>query len=102
MEPGMSTQREGGGIGFRVRWENGRLLFSLFTEDENGTVVEGAAAVERSLLDALPPDQRSQWFWLQTVWPYAKSRVLMLVGFVLLMLCMLTLLAVQLAKGITP
>ena len=79
-------------LGLRGTWWP--LSIEWYIEDGNGRKLQ-PHEIEGHVLDSLTPEQRSQWFFLSTVWPRIKHRVYMIVAFVLCTLCMLTLLAVQ-------
>lgn len=91
----MSAPNDRFSIGVRGTWFPPSLEW--FLEDGNGRQLD-VNQIEDRVLDTLTPEQRSQWFFVSTVWPRIKYRVYALVAFVLCMLCMLTLLAMQL-KG---
>ena len=79
-------------LGLRGTWWP--LSLEWYIEDSSGRKLK-PNEIEAFMLDGLTPEQRSQWFFLSTVWPRIKHRVYMIVALVLCTLCVLTLLAAQ-------
>jgi len=63
-------------LGFRGTWWP--LSIEWYLEDSNGRKLK-LNEIEAFMLDGLTPEQRSQWFFLSTVWPRIKHGVLFVV-----------------------